>query len=196
MTKFIISIQENPSKTEELNALFKFAHKMPTGSFLSHLFTDDFLGWTQSCIRGDILPNIYGWYVTEVVRAEDHRRDARAANEILDAGRGELAELRLSVRSTEDRWATDADEKRQQIDAWKNKAEWLLGELGAEADDRIMYQDRNRELEQEIVELKAKLYDQAESGEGRGIYPDPQDFESEEAYQRAVREHELVVAAI
>jgi len=61
MSKFMISMSDDPSKDEEIKVLHKLAENMPEGSYLAQLFTPDFVGWVQDRIRGDIFPDAFDY---------------------------------------------------------------------------------------------------------------------------------------
>lgn len=114
MPRFMIQVESDAGKAEELQALLKFAHHMPEGSYLSMLFTQDLLGWVEEKIRWDFPPDIYSDF--EKVRADaaagfdtlrDQLRDAENAKKQalhdLEEAHHDLANLRTTMDLLKDK---------------------------------------------------------------------------------------------
>lgn len=83
MNKFMISLPDDSGPQDEIEALAKFANRMPEGSYLHMLFTGDFLGWVEQQITADLYPDMHKHWMTDIsIAAEKYNKKNRQIIEL------------------------------------------------------------------------------------------------------------------
>jgi len=149
MAELRIKLNDSPSKAEEIEALEKiqkfFSNK---DTYLKGLFTDDLVSWVSIRIKDDIGPDLYGWLSGEMADFSNAFIERDEAREHLRNKDATIAEL----QSANEILAEKSQEQRNTIQLLNDECTMIRTEMYDMTEDN----DKRR---QEVVELKAKLYD-------------------------------------
>lgn len=123
------------TKAQEIAALREFAARRDHNSYLAPLFSEKLIGWVENQIRVDAPPDLYG------TLAGERNLYKQTMGEKQDQVHTLKSEIRLAVGVAQD----NARVQDLEISSLKVVADFAKAFLG--------------EAEQEIVKLKARLYD-------------------------------------
>jgi len=144
---------DNPSKAEEIEVLTKIRDAVAGKDlYLVSLFTDDLVAWATKQIQDDVMPDLYAYYQDEI----------RTADVELGNFRKKLAEVEGKAESLQ----RELDEKAREMkvlwnqlktveearDAAYEKYEEALATASSIGAEKAL-------VEEEVVKLKARLYD-------------------------------------
>ena len=157
--KTIAKLADNPSKPEERDFLHEVAAGVPADSYLASLFSADMVQWVEAQIRQDVSCDLWGAFdyalkdaAAQVDRVRDEVKAAQAEAGDCKRRYDALEQVLEAVRGKHEM----AEEKAQLLhDRWQES----LAEACA-AQDRFYHATTEIDrLKDEIVGLKAKLYD-------------------------------------
>ena len=155
MARFMIEVEDGMSKEMEAKVLNKLYEAFAgTDTYLEQLFTAPFVSWVNTKIRDDIFPE-----VMQYIHPEES---------------DELRQLRLLADSNEklvDHYQGQEQELKEQYDALKEakQMDWDRNQEKIQTIQERLFEERERvrrhvdhiaDLEQEVLSLKAKLYDE------------------------------------
>lgn len=142
MTELRIKLDNDPSKAEEIAALEKIQKFFfDKDTYLKSLFTVGLVNWVSVKIKDDIGPDLYGWFKGDTENFNQTLIQRDKAKELLARKTTTVAELESEIGILKEDRLNFHDECIR---------------LTKGMDDYI---DRNNELGQIIIELKAELYD-------------------------------------
>lgn len=157
--KTIAKLETNPSKQAERDFLQEVAAGVPVDSYLASLFSADMIQWVEAQIRQDVSCDLWGSFDYAVKDAAVQVDQVREQVKVAEAETGDckrrydaLEQVLEAVRGKHEM----AEEKAQLLhDRWQES----LAEACA-AQDRFYHATTEIDrLKDEIVGLKAKLYD-------------------------------------
>lgn len=178
-SKLVKVLNSESSKQEELEWLNGVVDAAGVNTYMSQLFSDELIGWTKGRVASDLFCNIVG----ELNRKDSAIRLQQATikdqEKLLDERGAEIERLRAYAVSLRFRTET-AEAHASESDGKIESLELELAELedaAAECDslkaqleqvteykykaqaEVVSYSQTIAALEQEVLELKAKLYD-------------------------------------
>lgn len=143
---------QQTTKADEIGALVQFALQRPAGSYLSMLFTPDFMRWVEQRISEDTPPDILAQLDHEIA-------DGNAAKNLLLKANDRCASLT-------DRIERERENHQRQVDQMKGDYNQCANALEAARERadalRTELDNTNTVLalrERQLVELKAQLFD-------------------------------------
>ena len=149
MTEKRITIKtDDPSKAEEMAVMDKLYEIFRgTNTYLSGLFTEEFVAWVQGQIRNDFPPDAYGFGIAPQFNEEyeNRIRDLTIENEEM-AKRLEHQKNAIKI--------LDSD-----VALLKKELQFSEVDKYAAVEKKDEARAKAKALEAEVVQLKAKLYD-------------------------------------
>lgn len=149
MTEKRITIKtDDPSKAEEMAVMDKLYEIFRgTNTYLSGLFTEEFVAWVQGQIRKDFPPDAYGFGIAPQFNEEyeNRIRDLTIENEEM-AKRLEHQKNAIKI--------LDSD-----VALLKKELQFSEVDKYAAVEKKDEARAKAKALEAEVVQLKAKLYD-------------------------------------
>lgn len=152
-------LPSNPTKIQEIAFLHEVAESVPGCSYMASLFTSELLVWVEAQIRQDVSPDV--WHNME------HFREAH--NKAVDAGRAKVKDLEQQL-SKQDEILKGLTERHQVLkdraDEYREEGNQLGRDLAKAVTVGYEREGRIAALEDEVICLKAKLYDVLIGGGG------------------------------
>lgn len=139
MSKFMVNVSAESSKADEVNAIGKIAANMPSGSYLSSLFTQDLVDWVSEQIRWDFTPDLLGNMQHAIEQSDEKLALANAA--IRDS---EIMQRRLERKVEELEAALDEANGKADRLAVALSDERSAFDRSAVAADQALQRERNR----------------------------------------------------
>jgi len=171
MTRKTITKLDNSmcSKAEEVAYLRECAD-VPEGTYLASLFSSELLQWFERQVGSDLCCNIHG----EMVKSTDARQ-LEELNEkfsrIIDEKSLKIIELEEEIKQVTHAHMKEAQARERAQDSflrWKKNAEGMSELYQKTAVELTDANERNEALKQEVLELKATLWDMKETIEMQG----------------------------
>jgi hypothetical protein len=166
MRKTIDKLQADPSKAEEIQFLETIAESIPDDAYLKGLFTNRFVNFIAQKIRDDWYCDFMDMYQAEIDNAskaeaklkalqkqdeeivKGYMKTIDAADKYTEMLEGDLKVAKEKVKQEYDRYW----KLRQQLDKVNGKA----------MRDVALLEKENEDLKDEVVNLKAKMFDMQE----------------------------------
>ena len=155
MARFMIEVEDNMSKEMEIKVLNKFyASFAGTDTYLEQLFTAPFITWASMKIRDDIFPDVMQYiHPEESDELRQLRLLADSNEKLVDHYQGQEQELK-------EQYAALKEAKQMDWDRNQEKIQTIQERLFEERERVRRHVDHIADLEQEVLSLKAKLYDE------------------------------------
>lgn len=166
MRKTINRLQADPSKVEEIQFLETIAESIPDDAYLKRLFTERFVNFIAQKIRDDWYCDFMDMYQAEINNVTDARAELgtlqRDFEKYVSARNQEIEGLNVTVEKLEGELDLAKKQAEQEYDRyWKLRQQ--LGEVNRKAmRDVDLLEKENEDLKEEVVKLKAKMFDMQE----------------------------------
>ena len=148
------------TKQQEIDQLKRFLDRLEPGGYLDQIFSG-VLGYVERDIRNDMAYNLVtiirrlddNWSEckVELTRVDTEREKMRVENVALKT---QIAELKAKVEELK-----DADENHENACRYVETLEDQLEQCRVKVEEAERLRVKNAEQEEEILKLKAKLYD-------------------------------------
>lgn len=148
----INTLSKNPSKSDELCFLEAIAASVSPDSYLSSLFTTQFVQWVVKRIREDVGPDLYAWYENKMQEATATATEIQKLRNTIDRLKEEMEVLAGEKEEEIERVKANLELSRQNRQEWQDNYHDLHEQMMA-VEAQLAAADRI------ILELKAKLYD-------------------------------------
>lgn len=155
-TTTIDQLTSKATKAEEIAHLQAIAGTIGSGTYLNSLFSGPFMTWAAEQIKNDFPPDLFEYYKHEEAEALSARNGKAQAEREAKALRDKLS---LATKAYDQAGATAAS-TIQNLQAIKHDYEGQIAELQTRLETAREAAAANaEELNAQIVNLKAKLYD-------------------------------------
>lgn len=156
MRTTITKLQNDPSKQQEIDFLNEIAESIPSDSYLKDLFTEQLVNWVERRVKEDTMPNLYEWFQKTVNEVSDYEKVIRELNDQITKNevvhQKQLEATKKMVTHFQELYNDAVDAGRQ--------ASQYYDKLHVEFDKA---EEKIATLENEIIRLKAKLFDMMEA---------------------------------
>jgi len=165
----ISKLQADPSKQQEIDFLNEVAESIPECSYLKGLFTEHLVSWATQKIRDDWALDLFDLYNAETNRVlimESENRKLASQLERADKERQEqIDEIKKHVAHYRELYENQCDVVRK----YQKELSNVTGELNLSRSEWSEEEDRYNtcieQLEEQVKDLKSKLYDMMVKGE-------------------------------
>lgn len=155
----------NSTRAEELQGLTKLSSVFKSGSYLYDFFTPDLFRWIERTIQDDLVPDLMGYVKSAEDEARtwhqksvDNERRAIAAEKALQDEKQAAIDFEKAAQAQLTRLQEIVEKKNESIDHWSQTAH-KNGQRVYELQAELI------KAQEEIITLKAKLYDLMEKSQ-------------------------------
>lgn len=148
------------SKTDEVETLRRLAERAPADSYIASLLTEQLLKWFESRVRSDWTCDVFDGLARAEVDAHNARQTLQETKEALQRAADHLGRQLTGAMDEIARLQFALETSRKETEVWVNRSEERRQQaVAAEAKAKA------KVLDDELVRLKAKLFDLIESRE-------------------------------